>query len=207
MLKENNVQVDLLGAGGQSQGLLAQQVNNNGRLNIGSMRPYIDEDGAVCQTVYIGGNPSKPTSYRTSVLHANALETNAATLRRDEWKQLDEAILDPARYRLGGVQDLITKGLTFNLGNAMGTTVFEWHDSSDAMEATISMDGVTRGKGDRPVFQHNYIPIPIIHVDYEINARVLAASRSLGNPLDTTSAERAARRVSEKLEDMLFPLL
>jgi uncharacterized linocin/CFP29 family protein len=48
------------------------------------------------------------------------------------------------------------------------------------------------------------LPIPIIHVDYEINARVLAASRSLGNPLDTTSAERAARKVAEKLESMLF---
>ncbi|HDY87127.1 MAG TPA: hypothetical protein ENH82_03305 [bacterium] len=66
------------------------------------------------------------------------------------------------------------------------------------------MDGVTRAVGDRPAFQHNYLPIPIIHVDYEINARVLAASRSLGNPLDTTTAERAARKVSEKLEEMLF---
>jgi uncharacterized linocin/CFP29 family protein len=48
------------------------------------------------------------------------------------------------------------------------------------------------------------LPLPIIHVDYEINARVLAASRSLGNPLDTTQAEMATRRVAEKLEDMLF---
>jgi hypothetical protein len=48
------------------------------------------------------------------------------------------------------------------------------------------------------------LPIPIIHVDYEINARVLAASRNMGNPLDTTGAERAARKVNEKLEKMLF---
>jgi uncharacterized linocin/CFP29 family protein len=66
------------------------------------------------------------------------------------------------------------------------------------------MDGVTRSIGDRPTFQHNYLPIPIIHVDYEINARVLEASRRLGNPLDTTAAERAARKVLEKLENMLF---
>jgi len=31
------------------------------------------------------------------------------TLRRDEWKQLDEALLELSRYRLGGVDDLITK--------------------------------------------------------------------------------------------------
>jgi uncharacterized linocin/CFP29 family protein len=66
------------------------------------------------------------------------------------------------------------------------------------------MDGVTRGYNDRPVFTHHYLPIPIIHVDYEINTRVLAASRNLGNPLDTTAAERAARKVSEYLENMLF---
>jgi hypothetical protein len=54
------------------------------------------------------------------------------------------------------------------------------------------------------VFTHNYLPIPIIHSDYEINARTLAASRSLGNPLDTISSERAARAVLQQLENMLF---
>jgi len=66
------------------------------------------------------------------------------------------------------------------------------------------MDGVTRSNGDRPKYQHNYLPIPIIHVDYEINARALAASRTMGNPIDTTAAESAARRILEKLEAMLF---
>jgi hypothetical protein len=112
--------------------------------------------------------------------------------------------VEVSRQRLGGIDDLVSKGLTYNLGNAMGTTVLEWHDVSDAMEAVVTMDGVTRGNNDRPVFQHNYLPIPIIHVDYEINARGLAASRNLGNPLDTTTAERAARQILEKLEAMLF---
>jgi uncharacterized linocin/CFP29 family protein len=72
------------------------------------------------------------------------------------------------------------------------------------MEAEMTMDGVSRGKGDRIEFHHNYLPIPIMHVDYEINARVLAASRNMGNPLDTTSAERAARKILEQQEKMLF---
>jgi hypothetical protein len=117
---------------------------------------------------------------------------------------LDDVLVEVGRQRLGGIQDLIDKGLVFNLGNAMGTTVLEWHDVSDGMEAVVSMDGVTRGKNDKVTFQHNYLPIPIIHSDYEINARTLAASRSLGNPLDTISAERATRSVLQKLENMLF---
>jgi uncharacterized linocin/CFP29 family protein len=86
----------------------------------------------------------------------------------------------------------------------MGTTVLEWDSMGDAFEAEMTMDAVTRSKGDRLTFKRNYLPIPIIHVDYEINARFLAVARQAGNPIDTTSAERAARRVAEKLEDMLF---
>jgi len=194
---EPNVQIDFL-ANGSAQGAVANMAIHQGSLNVGAMRPYIGKDGRAYMTVYKGGDPKSPTSYATSTININA------TLRRDEWKALDEAILPIAESRLNGIQDLISNGLTYNLGNAMGTTVLEYHDISDAMEADMTMDGVSRGKGDRPVFTHHYLPIPIIHVDYEINARVLAASRSMGNPLDTTSAERAARKVAEKLEKMLF---
>lgn len=188
--------VDLI-ANGQSYGEVANYLANNGRLDSGRMRPFIGEDGNTYMTVYKGGNPKDKSNWVT-------LQANSATLRRDEWKALDDAILEPSRYRLGGIQDLIDKGLTYNLGNAMGTTVLEWHDVSEAGEAEMTMDGVTRTKGDRVVYQHNYLPIPIIHLDYEINARVLAASRNMGNPLDTTMAERAARRILEKLETLLF---
>ena len=189
--------VDFIGKEGQAQGDLAAQAMLNGRLEPGRMRPYIGKNGRAYITLYKGGNPKELSSYQ-------AIPVDNATLQRDEWKQLDDAVLKISEERLGGIQDLIDNGLTFDLGNAMGTTVLEWHDISDAMEASLTMDGVTRGKGDRPNYGTHYLPIPIIHVDYEINARVLEASRKLGNPLDTTSAERAARKVNEKLEEMLF---
>ena len=198
MKKNNNANVDLLGIGGGS-GNVAKQLMANGNLNIGAMRPFIDENtGRAYMTVYQGGNPKSPSSYKTIPLNANA------TLRRDEWKQLDEALLDVSRTRLNGIQDLIDNNLTYNLGNAMGTTVLEYHDVSDAFEADLTMDGITRAKNDRPDFNYHYLPIPIIHVDYEINARELAASRNLGNALDTIDAQLAARKVAEKLESMLF---
>lgn len=189
--------VDFLTTQG-SQGELASYMASNGRMDPGQMRPYIGSDGRNYVTVYNGGNPQEPSSYRSVPIQTNA------TLRRDEWKQLDDVLLEIQRSRLGGVQDLVDNGLVYNLGNAMGTTVLEWHDVSDALSAELTMDGVTRAKGDRAVFGTNYLPIPIIHADYEINARVLEASRKLGNPLDTTMAERAGRRVQEKLENMLF---
>jgi uncharacterized linocin/CFP29 family protein len=180
-----------------SQGEVAGMIANSGQFNIGAMRPFVDRKGRACISTYMGGDPNDVKNYKVHLV-------DNATLRRDEWKHLDDAIVPIAENRLNGIQDLISKGLVYNLGNAMGTTVLEWHDVSDAMEASLTMDGVTRSQGDRPVFTTNYLPIPIIHVDYEINARVLAASRSLGNPLDTTSAERAARKIALQLEQMLF---
>lgn len=193
---KDNVQVDLIGKGA-SQGPIVSAYGN-GNLDPLAMRPYIGTDGKAYVTYFKGGDAKDMKNYAKREIHTNA------TLRRDEWKQLDAAIIPISRNRLNGIQDLIDNNLTYNLGNAMGTTVLEWHDVSDSMEADMTMDGITRSQGDRPVFSTNYMPIPIIHVDYEINARVLAASRSLGNPLDTTSAEHAARRVAEKLEAMLF---
>ena len=195
--------VDIIGPNGGS-GKIANLMAQEGRLNIGSMRPFVStKDNKTYMTIYKGGDVSKKESWVTASAQSLGLQTNG-TLRRDEWKQLDEALLEISRQRLGGVQDLVDNGLVYTLGNAMGTTVLEYHDVSDAMEADLTMDGITRSRGDRPTYGTNYLPIPIIHVDYEINARVLAASRSLGNPLDVTSMERAVRKVNEKLETMLF---
>lgn len=183
---------------GQAFGTFASWLNSKGRIDVGAMRPWIGEDGRSYITVYKGGDPKKPENYQ-----AVPIQTNA-TLRRDEWKQLDEAVQNAARYRLGGVQDLIDNGLVYNMGNGLGTTVLETHSMSDALNAAVTMDGVTRGVQDRAEFKHTYLPLPIIHVDYEINARILNASRALGNPLDTTQAEMAARRIMEQIETMLF---
>lgn len=56
----------------------------------------------------------------------------------------------------------------------MGTTVLEYHDIADTdLSADITMDGITRHKVlDQVKFTTNYLPIPIVHADYEINARV-----------------------------------
>ena len=191
--------MDFIGRNG-AQGDVAAYMASNGRMDAGTLRPFLGDDGNTYVTVYNAklGPAEDPKAYQTIRINAGA------TLRREEWMQLDQVLIDVARYRLGGVQDLVDNGLVFNLGNAMGTTVLEYHDVSDAMEADLTMDGVTRSKGDRPAFGTHYLPIPIIHVDYEINTRVLEASRRLGNPLDTTSVERAVRKCMEKIETMMF---
>ena len=189
-----SVSIDFIG-NGQTQGDVARMFSS--KLDIYSKRPFIGDDGRYYKTVFKGGDAKNIENYsREPVAYA--------TLRKDEWKALDEAILPVAESRLNGIQDLISNGLVYNLGNALGTTVLTSETVSDALVAELSMDAKKRGNNDRVNYGTVHLPIPIIHVDYEINERVLAASRALGNPLDATMAERAARKVAEKLESMLF---
>lgn len=198
--------IDVFGPGGSVQGPLAAYIAEQGRINPAFMRPILGTDGHTYFTVYQGGDRKAPESYRTfrrDELQALGIQTYG-TLRRDEWKQLDQAILAAAHIRLGGIQDLLDANLTYNLTNPMGTTVLEHHTINESMEAEVSMDPSVRSRKDRPNYETVYTPIPIIHADFAISSRALEASRKLGNPLDVDMVQEATRVVMEKREEMLF---
>ena len=106
--------------------------------------------------------------------------------------------------RLMGVEDLMSRGLTHNINNGLGTTILQYDDASDVEDAEISMDGVTEGKNDIQEFVTRSLPLPIIHKDFNINIRKLTASRALGESVDTSMAEISGRKVAERIEDILF---
>jgi uncharacterized linocin/CFP29 family protein len=133
----------------------------------------------------------------------NALRT-LGTLQKDEWIAFDNAVIDIARKVLVGVQDLISRGLVFNLPNALGHTRLEWERVSDMDPATVTMSGISQSQNDRIVYDLQGMPIPIIHKDFNINIRALMASRNKGTSLDVTQAQVASRKVSELIETMLF---
>lgn len=160
--------------------------------NVNNLRPYWYKG-----QVYVNKNQADGTAKAVPVT------TNAALLR-DEWIEIDKVVQKISRERLVGAGDLLSKGLTYNLTNPMGKTVFEYQDMDDPGQAQLSMDGATQGQGDRPNFLTKYLPIPIIHSDFTIGQRALEASRNSGDALDTTIVEAHTRRVIEKLEDMLF---
>lgn len=177
---------------GKAYGSVASRLLANG-MDVRALRPYIGNDGRAYTTLTVNGKAV-----------AMPLTTNAATLRKDEWVEYDKTVIKTVRDRLVGVNDLVQRGLTYTIGNGMGTTVLQYEDMNDPGTAHVSMDGATRGENDRPEYVMNYLPLPITHSDFQLNARVLAASRNGSMPLDTTNSESAARRVAEKLEDMLF---
>lgn len=151
---------------------------------------------------FTGGGNVAATLLANS-FRVEALRTNNV-LRKDEWELFDTTVVQIAQERLIGVADLLNAGLRFDLANAMGTTRLEWERMGDMDDAEISMSGLKEGENDRVIFDLASLPIPIIHKDFSINARALAASRNLGQSLDTTQAAAAARLVSERTENLLF---
>jgi uncharacterized linocin/CFP29 family protein len=133
----------------------------------------------------------------------SALRTNTV-LRKDEWLAMDTALIEIARKRLVAVGELVSRGLTFNIPNGLGTTILEWERVSDMEPAEVSMSGITEGERDTFQFDLASMPLPIIHKDFNINIRKLEASRKVGQPLDVAQAQMASTLVSEATEEMVF---
>ena len=175
---------------GSAAGFLATL--GSGQFDVLAMRPYIDASG------------TSRIAVRNEAGKVSSIQVNApASLRYDEWKDIDRTVTEVFTQRLVGIADLQSRGLTHPLGS-IGVTISQWQKSSDMSGATADMSGITPGEEDTPAFLTDSVPVPIIHMDYRLNLRRLEASRRMGEGLDVTAAALAARNVAEKSESMLF---
>jgi uncharacterized linocin/CFP29 family protein len=126
------------------------------------------------------------------------------TLRKDDWKFFDNALVSGFRYRLRAVADLLGAGLVLTIPNGLAKTVLEYQKIGDMQPATVSLDGITRAENDRVEFETAGLPLPITHKDWYLNLRALMASRERGEPLDVTHTNAAGRKIGELTEEMLF---
>jgi len=186
----DNVQVDMLNLStGQAFGDVASRLASSG-MDIGMMRPFV-------------GNAGCFATLQAGTSQAHNIQVNSATLRKDEWKMYDTAVVAAALQRLNAIKDLIDRNLVYRIPNGLGKTVLEYEDESDISDAEMNMSAVSKSKNDRFIYDMKYLPLPIIHKDFQINIRALTASRERGVPMDTRNAQGAARKVSEYAENLL----
>jgi uncharacterized linocin/CFP29 family protein len=159
-----------------------------------------------------GGNPGSLAALAGPVAsrlmqcgwNVNSLRTNDV-LRPREWEFYDRTVVEITRAQLIGVADLLARpALRVDLPNAFGITVITWDTMGDMTPANMNMTGLPEGERDRLTFGAGNLPVPITHKDFQINLRTLEASRRGGQPLDTTHAAVATRKVNEMLEQTLF---
>lgn len=130
------------------------------------------------------------------------MHTNA-TLRKDEWEELDRVMITAFRERLVGIQDLVDNNLVHPLGG-LGTLVSQYNRMSEKNRAQVSMKASTDAEQSRVLFDLQSVPIPVIFSEFQLDIRLLESSRRLGDALDTVEAEETARVVGEELETILF---
>jgi uncharacterized linocin/CFP29 family protein len=167
-----------------------------------SKRPYIATNGRHKGHPVVTVNTGQMDESGNPVYQEKRINTNA-TLRKDEWIDLEDQILESARERLVIVDDLISAGLTYNVGG-LGTIISEWESASEMTDAEITMDGETKTNKDRQNFKLNGVPIPIIQKDFSIGERQLLSSRNRGASLDVTQGVEAGLNVGRKSEHMVF---
>src|SRR5690554_3101627 len=103
------------------EGAVAKSLQNV--TDISMKRPFLHTDENGVQKSYVSVYTGEKDKDGKKLYKAVELQANTkATLRRDEWVQFDEAVVAVNRSRLGGIADLESRNLTYNLTNAMGTT-------------------------------------------------------------------------------------
>lgn len=183
--------------GGHGFGGVAQRLIANG-MDTDALRPYIGDD----ERSYI--NKYNP---RSGLVEAVPTQ-NVGTLRFEQWRQIDEAVIKVAKPSMRAVSDLRSRGLTYNV-DAMSTVVLSYETVSDVTPATISMKGLRQSEGDRQQTDIGSMPIPLIHKDFSMDARELGVSRAPGlgghaMPIDTSMVTACTRQVLQGAENLLI---
>ena len=129
--------------------------------------------------------------------------TTNSLLRKDEWEELDRQVIKAQEDRLNAIARLQTLGLVKRFGS-IGTVLSQWNVVSEMARAEVSITG--RGNTDKDRVDYNLasVPVPVIHKEYALGERELAASRRFGDGIDASNAYAASQVVAEELERMFY---
>lgn len=132
------------------------------------------------------------------------LRTNDV-LRKEEWLQLDNILIEEAQRTLRITADMRAAGMIETIQNGLGTMIYQWERAGSMdNESRVSMSGIHEAPTATIDFDLQALPLPIVHNEFNINIRKLEASRRRGEPLDMTQGRQSARRLMETIEDILL---
>ncbi|MGZ3582488.1 MAG: family 1 encapsulin nanocompartment shell protein [Ktedonobacterales bacterium] len=128
---------------------------------------------------------------------ADYLQRDQSPLNTDQWRALDQMVVQTAQAILVGRRFLTLLG-PFGLGvEALPTDIL-----AGTTTAQIDLMGNVEGEAVS-IERRRYVPLPLIYKDFWIQGRDLAANRQFGLPLDTSKAAAAAAACAQ-IEDRLI---
>lgn len=186
---------------GQAHGSVADALLAN-NMDHNALRPYIcPKTGRSIVALFNGFDAEGKPKFRKTISNA------PATLMKEQWLMMDEAVVRAARPLLRVWGDISSAGLTMTVPNGMAYTVIQHQSMTDAGNAQLSMDGLAKAQRDRTTFDLVNLPLPIVHSDFSFSLRELMVSRNSRMPLDTTMVEQSTRKCVELIEKLTLGTL
>lgn len=125
-----------------------------------------------------------------------------SSLQKDEWEDLQSTVIENRNQPLSIVNDLREQGLTRSMDLSTMTSI--WQNVSEIPDgAEVTMNPGTRTDTDDVTHGTDGAPLPVVHMDWNIDRRMLMVSRNQGQGLDTVVPAQLTRHVQQKIENLV----
>lgn len=124
---------------------------------------------------------------------------NAYALPKDIWEQWDGEIVQLQRQEMLIFNDLASS-LTTNM--PIGKLLNMFRAVSDSGEVNISMDGRSKARMDKPVYEHFGTPVPLLDSTYGFGWREMEVAATEGFNLDGAARINSNEKIARKLESL-----
>nr|WP_242689902.1 major capsid protein [Paracoccus fontiphilus] len=124
---------------------------------------------------------------------------NALSLPRDVWGEWDSESVTIQRAEMVIFNDLAA---TLSRPMPIGKLIHYFRTVSDSGSVNVSLDGRSKANLDKPVFDYQGTPVPIIDSTFGFGWREMAAAQSEGFALDDAGRVNAVDKVTKKLESL-----
>jgi len=188
-----------LGGGSQTQQIQAIRQNavNQAKRNFGAgvaqwvANSFNTLDNAVVRGYRMGGGAT------------NRQTANDQILDFEEHEDRSEDVLQEVRTDLTMMESVMAAGFTRSTSLAR-TEYIKQRSNKWSNTGEISMDGRAESTPDERVKERFGVPIPIVHVDYDIPTRRQQQSMNFGESIEDEQAEEAGRILRETEENLFL---
>jgi hypothetical protein len=139
----------------------------------------------------------------TGLTDSSHIVGNNQILDFDEHEDRSEDVLQDVRTNLTMMESVMAAGFTTNTSLAR-TEYIKQRSSRWQNTGEISMDGRAESQPDERNKERFGVPIPIVHVDYDIPARRQQQSMNFGESIEDEQAEEAGRILRETEENLFI---
>lgn len=132
-------------------------------------------------------------------MRKNPFASDTGILTEEEMLYVETQVLETFRYVLQARKIFPV----INIGQGGGAYVYRWYDEEDPSEAAIDMTGKAQ-VDDHPEKTAHDVNMPVIHKEFFLNWRDIAASRRVGPSVLDDSIRTATRKVAEAEDRLLI---